>query len=302
VKPLCIDLFCGLGGWAEGFLLEGWRVIGFDIERHRYHVPEHVPEDGDGHKHMKPLEGRGWTAGIAKCMGMEGPERNPPTQLLEYPGELVLQDVLTIDGRQFRNADCIVASPPCQFFSYCAMPWSRAKELAAAVRGDPARLEKELALFKACFRIQRQASESRGRNIPLVVENVKGAQPWVGRARAAFGSYFLWGDIDSVNSRIVAGPIRFGGFCLARTRGTGGKRNPDGTSHPQGSWFGQADSKNRGWKQHASGPEWFDTGISKTSSRTNARKAASAIIAKIPLELSRYIAQAYKPHPPNHCD
>lgn len=23
MKPLCIDLFCGLGGWAEGFLAEG---------------------------------------------------------------------------------------------------------------------------------------------------------------------------------------------------------------------------------------------------------------------------------------
>ena len=33
-KPLCIDGFCGLGGWAEGFLAEGWDVIGFDIEQH----------------------------------------------------------------------------------------------------------------------------------------------------------------------------------------------------------------------------------------------------------------------------
>ena len=29
-RPLCIDLFCGLGGWAEGFLREGYRVVGFD--------------------------------------------------------------------------------------------------------------------------------------------------------------------------------------------------------------------------------------------------------------------------------
>lgn len=33
---MVIDLYCGLGGWAEGFLAEGWTVIGFDIERHDY--------------------------------------------------------------------------------------------------------------------------------------------------------------------------------------------------------------------------------------------------------------------------
>ena len=30
--PLCIDLFCGLGGWAKGFLAAGYRVVGYDIE------------------------------------------------------------------------------------------------------------------------------------------------------------------------------------------------------------------------------------------------------------------------------
>lgn len=30
-KPLAIDLFCGLGGWTEGLLAEGYYVGGFDI-------------------------------------------------------------------------------------------------------------------------------------------------------------------------------------------------------------------------------------------------------------------------------
>lgn len=33
MRPLAIDLCCGLGGWTEGLLEEGWRVVGFDIVR-----------------------------------------------------------------------------------------------------------------------------------------------------------------------------------------------------------------------------------------------------------------------------
>lgn len=35
-KPLMVDLYCGLGGWAEGGLAEGFDVVVFDIERHQY--------------------------------------------------------------------------------------------------------------------------------------------------------------------------------------------------------------------------------------------------------------------------
>src|SRR5271166_411581 len=153
-RPLAIDLFCGLGGWAEGLLAEGWQVVGFDIERHRYG---------------------------AHC----------------YPAQLVIQDVLTLHGSQFRDAGLIVASPPCTEYSYMAMPWTRAKAKAAAIRADET--GKKLAdlnrLFDACFRIQGQASLAAGRRIPLIVENVRGAQPWVGRARGNFGSFYLWGDV-----------------------------------------------------------------------------------------------------------
>ena len=94
-----------------------------------------------------------------------------------YPGELVLQDVLTLDGRQFRDAAVIVASPPCQAYSYRAMPWKRAKALPPPSNG----------LFDACFRIAKEAG------VPLVVENVNGAQPWVGTAKWHYGSYYSMG-------------------------------------------------------------------------------------------------------------
>jgi hypothetical protein len=102
-----------------------------------------------------------------------------------YPALLILQDVLTLHGSEFKNATCIVASPPCQAYSYRAMPWKRAKSLPPP----------DNTLFEACFRIQREACEAAGRHIPMVVENVRGAEKWVGPAKWHFGSYYLWGDV-----------------------------------------------------------------------------------------------------------
>ena len=308
MQPVAIDLFCGLGGWTDGLLAEGYRVIGYDIEAHEY-----------------------------------GEQR--------YPGELVLADVMSLDGAQFKDAALIVASPPCQEYSYMAMPWSRAKQIARALRGegdfpDPytgsRTVEQLTALFNASFRIQREASAAAGRHIPLVVENVKGATPWVGRARWNYGSFYLWGDVPALMPATIKAQ----------------KFNPDGTQHGQGSWFKVADSKNRGargdagkmqcsaaprmWRDREvprlndfhknTGGSWFNIGSPGqkvtgknpvhelsgtqgsegyerdhpkafgwkkpgTSRHSKARKMASAMIAKIPLPLSRHIARTYHPAP-----
>ena len=325
-KPLAIDLFCGLGGWTEGLLAEGYHARGYDIEAHEY-----------------------------------GDEK--------YPGELILADVMTLHGSQFADAALIVASPPCQEFSYMAMPWSRAKQIAAALRGKGefpegyrgSRTPAELtALFDACFRIQREASAAAGRHIPMVVENVRGAVPWVGPAAWNYGSYYLWGDVPALMPATIKAQ----------------KFNPDGAQHGQGSWFAIADSKNRGTKnpgfrfdgsgrsfqtesvarhvdgrktqgqehrrdgaphtrhlthptegrkhhgdwfrdpdcpsrqggmtgrkqpgiggirENGKGDAWFQNGAAAHGSRSPARKAASAKIAKIPLPLSSWIARTYKP-------
>ena len=215
-KPICVDLFCGLGGWAQGFLAEGYDVVGFDIERHDY--------------------------------GTGG-----------YPGQLVLQDVLTLHGAQFKDAACIVASPPCQAYSYRAMPWKRAKALPPP----------DNTLFEACFRIQREACESAGRYIPMVVENVQGAQKWVGRAAWKYGSFCLWGDVPALM------PIR---------QLSEGLKLP-GTAQPR--LFSGRRLALRGQTTTAAA-------FYSVNSQSTARKAASAAIAKIPFPLSRHIARTYK--------
>jgi hypothetical protein len=233
MKPLAIDLFCGLGGWTEGLLAEGYEVVGFDIERHDY--GEH-----------------------------------------RYPAQLVLQDVLTLHGRQFNGASLIVASPPCQAYSYRAMPWKRAKALPPP----------DNSLFEACFRIQQEAREAANWPIPMVVENVKGAQPWVGCSRWNFGSFHLWGDVPALMPMTSARKNQGGSWFNI---GSPGQKvlgqNPvhDGVKNRDVDGYERKHPNAFGWK------------VPRTSSHSKARKAASAMIAKIPLPLARHIARTYAP-------
>lgn len=239
MKPLAIDLFCGLGGWTDGLLAEGYDVMGFDVEQHQY---------GD-HR---------------------------------YPAQLVIQDVLTLHGSQFRSASLIVASPPCQEYSYMAMPWTIAKDKAAAIRADEtgAELKRLNALFDACFRLQREASEAAGHHIPLIVENVRGAIPWVGRSRWNFGSFHLWGDVPALM------PI-----TLKASKVPGFRFDGSGKS------FQSASVEITGRKN---GNDWFSSGEGcsmqrRHGSKSKGRKMATAMIAKIPLPLSRHIGATFRP-------
>jgi len=142
VKPLALDLCCGLGGWAEGLLAAGWDVVGVDVEERFRAV---------------------------------------------YPGRFFCFDLRTLTRADFGKMEflLVVASPPCQEFSRHAMPWTRKR--------NPPPPDK--TIWQVCVRIAREAEA------PLVLENVREAQNWMGPARAHYGAQYLWGDVPAILPR-----------------------------------------------------------------------------------------------------
>jgi hypothetical protein len=187
-----------------------------------------------------------------------------------------------------------------------------------------------MELFNAQFRIQREASEAAGHYVPMVVENVRGAQKWVGRAQAHYGSFYLWGDVGMVGKRVIAGPPRFGlgvapGVASLKSKNGGNgswfaiggpgqtmlKGNPDGRKVPgvklskvgfnvaavRTMLHGDPNVTNADGRKE--GGDWWDkecrkTGMARFGSKSNQRKAASAMIAKIPFPLAQYIARSFR--------
>lgn len=133
-EGVCLDLYCGLGGWADGFIAAGYRTIGIDI----------VPQPN-------------------------------------YPGEFILQDIRTLDGARWRGfVDVIVASPPCREFSRLDIPFNR-----PFTPSFP-----NLELVQDAYRLRDEIQPRR-----FVLENVRGAQKWIGKAIIHRGPYYLWGDV-----------------------------------------------------------------------------------------------------------
>jgi len=226
------------------------------------------------------------------------------------------------------------------------MPWKRAKALPPP----------DNSLFEACFRIQREAIAASGRHVPLVVENVCGAQKWVGKARWRHGSYYLWGDVPALMP-IVPNRTAFKGGDRNVGRANGTHKwntefsNPYGTKNGGGSWFRVAHNTGSGkgqnpdgrplhtphmtnpaehgtkvgdvdWSRYGQpgykavafnstaekrlrekagvkqGGTWFHDSagtLRQHSSGSRSRKAASAMIAKIPFELARHVASCWHP-------
>lgn len=202
----------------------------------------------------------GWTRGLqAAGYRVLGVDSEPFGGC--YPGEyFIRQDVRTLTGKQFRGAVLIVASPPCQQFSYRSFPFRKCRGLPPPVSG--------LELFHACERIGREAG------IPYVIENVRGAVTWVGPPVTHLGPFYLWGTgVPAVL------PPEFRQFVKGFTRAVrrGGASNQTSGQRMGKTLLGQGSNGRMYGSKSAKRREW------------------SARIAMIPDELGRYLGEVWYP-------
>jgi hypothetical protein len=156
--PVCLDLYCGRGGWTAGYQAAGWDCIGVDID----------PQPA-------------------------------------YPGAFIQQDVLVFNPEPWRGLiDFVIASSPCT--SFCEI-WNFSKNPRPCT--DLGR-----RLFARSFDIARVLE------VPIIAENVKGAQPFIGPAAAHAGSFYLWGDIPAIlpTERFIKG-------CFKSSKSAAGRKH-----------------------------------------------------------------------------
>jgi len=133
---IAVDLGCGLGGWARGFVDLGFIVHGYDI------------------------------IDFSK----------------QYPGIFHRCDLMECDIEQIPRPDVVLASPPCTEFTKASMPrsWYPHPDIDGGLKIFN-RFREITSLLKPKF---------------YVIENVRGAQKYVGRADFHIGSRYFWSNVE----------------------------------------------------------------------------------------------------------
>ena len=164
-EPLCIDLFCGDGGWTDAFLDAGFRVVGYDVVRRRRYRGELVLQD------VRTIAGRSlarWRPAVVvaspPCQGFSEARVNP-------------------DGRSARGHDG-------RYLHDHGIDTGPSD--AGLLRPAPADLE----LVLHTLRVIREAAPRF-----WAVENVRGAMGWfepmLGPPRFANKPWYVWGTFPT---------------------------------------------------------------------------------------------------------
>ena len=175
----------------------------------------------------------------------------------EHVDQFIVKDVRECKSSDFPGVQLVVASPPCQEFSYRSFPFKRCRYMRDNVPPDK-------SIWEACARIIKECG------CPGIIENVRGAQgtgksylhpEWfMGKADWSYGPCYFWGDRP-----LLLNPGK------PPQKGFGRVAKPVNPSDPWGGFRGN------------------------TSSHSSARKEWSAKAAMIPIELSTWIGQCFHP-------
>ena len=87
---------------------------------------------------------------------------------------------------QGERPDLVWASPPCDEFARESMPWCKTGKTP------------DMTLVNACKRIIQECNPRY-----WVIENVRGAVPYLGQPRAIVGPFFLWGFFPPLSDFIL---------------------------------------------------------------------------------------------------
>lgn len=155
-----LDLFCGRFGWSRAFAARGWECVGVDLEE-----PPEIPQ---GCRFVKAdiLDMEYLIDGGGCCVMGEEFDRGGK------PPERAIADILG-------HFDFICASSPCEEFSVHGMKH---------FHPNPKYPENGIRLFNHT----RELCEASG--LPYVMENVRAAQQFIGKAKDHCGSFYLWGN------------------------------------------------------------------------------------------------------------
>lgn len=143
MKTKVLDLYCGLGGWAQAFPSSEYEITGYDI------------------------------IDFSK----------------EYPGKFIQSDILK--PQKFPKCEILIASPPCTEFSKTTFPTSW-----QSVRKNPPDTKTAIKLFNRVFQVAKQTKPKY-----YIIENVRGAEQFMGKARMHIGSRYFWGNFPLFTSR-----------------------------------------------------------------------------------------------------
>lgn len=244
----------------------------------------------------------GWTKGLKAAgwfvIGVDNVDYSSMPGYVE-PDLFVKADVLDVakDAKAWvkqydsRPVQLICASPPCQEFSYSSFPFKKALEKFTKENPPSDKL------WRAAESIARQLGA------PLVLENVRGAVKWMGKAVNKFGPFYLWGDVPALlpdgkpqkgfgRVRTNDGSPMPNKFTHIATYESRGGRGPLNGKRMVGS---EKYRKMAGEYECVNGLQFNQGESSSQSSHSQSRKEWSAKAAMIPPELAEYIGEVFHP-------